>query len=108
MQKLDDELHRGFIVVMKDYLEIAGLGVNIAFNIALNIAHGIYPLNYSSFRHVALDRDAKLEQNKNNVTTPTCKNMKGGPRAAGIQPSSNSPPARASASVQIRSRLNQA
>jgi hypothetical protein len=41
MQKLDDELHRSFIVVMKDYLEIAGLGVNIAFNIALNIAHGI-------------------------------------------------------------------
>jgi hypothetical protein len=33
MQKLDDELDRRFIVVVKDDLEVAGLG--------LNIGHGI-------------------------------------------------------------------
>jgi hypothetical protein len=36
MQKLDDELDRRFIVVVKDYLEVAGLG--------LNIGHGMVPL----------------------------------------------------------------
>ena len=29
VQKLDDELHRCFIVVVKDYLEVAGPGLNI-------------------------------------------------------------------------------
>jgi hypothetical protein len=33
MQKLDDELQRRFIVVVKDYLEVAGLGENIGHEI---------------------------------------------------------------------------
>jgi hypothetical protein len=36
MQKLDDELDRRFFVVVKDYLEVAGL--------SLNVGHGKYPL----------------------------------------------------------------
>jgi hypothetical protein len=59
MHKPNDEFFRRFVVVMKDDLEVAGLGVNIALNIALNIAHGIISFDYWSFRHVALDRDAQ-------------------------------------------------
>jgi hypothetical protein len=33
MQKLDDELDRRFIVVMKNHLEVAGLGLNIGHRI---------------------------------------------------------------------------
>jgi hypothetical protein len=34
MQNFNHELHRSIIVVVKDYLEMAGLGVNIGHEIA--------------------------------------------------------------------------
>jgi hypothetical protein len=36
MQQLDNEFHRRFIVIVKDYLEVAGLGLNVT---RLNISH---------------------------------------------------------------------
>ena len=47
MQQLDDEIHRRFIVIVKDYFEVADLG--------LNITHWKLPLiELASLRHIAL------------------------------------------------------
>jgi hypothetical protein len=62
MHQLDDELHRRFIVVVKDDLEVTGLG--------LNIAHEEIPPNQLSFRKTALGCGNRLEQSRNNVTSP--------------------------------------
>src|ERR1700736_3903767 len=68
MQKLNDEYERSFMVVMKGYLEVAGLGVNIM--------HGVNIPWCAIIRHLVLDRGATLEQNENNVTTQTCKKIR--------------------------------
>jgi hypothetical protein len=74
MQKLDDEFLRRFIVVVKDDvvkddLEVAGLGVNIA--------HGRAPVMSCHFGISRWIVAMRLEQNRNNVTSPTHKNTKG-------------------------------
>jgi hypothetical protein len=66
MQKLDDEFLRRFIVVVKDDvvkddLEVAGLGVNIA--------HGIAPVMSCHFGISPWIVAMSLEQNGNNVTS---------------------------------------
>src|ERR1700737_650750 len=77
MQKLDDELHRSVVVVMKDYLEVAGFGVNIG--------HWIVSLISIHFGTSLWISARSLERTKNNVTTLTCKNIKRG-QAAGAPP----------------------
>lgn len=57
MQELNDELLRSFIVVVKDDMEVAGLGVNIA--------HRIMPLIGC---HFGSCWNTILEQNRNKVT----------------------------------------
>jgi hypothetical protein len=70
MQNFDHEFHRRIIVVVKDYLEMAGLGLNIGhWNSA--------PLIGYHFGISALDHLPRLERNKNKVTTPACKSLKG-------------------------------
>jgi hypothetical protein len=55
-QQLDDEFHRRFIVIVKDYLEVADLGLNVT---RLNITHWKLPLlELASLRPIALGRSS--------------------------------------------------
>jgi hypothetical protein len=62
MEKLDDELDRRFSVVVKDYLETAGLG--------LNIGHGIIAPDYLLFRDIALvyGAESRTKQERNHYS----------------------------------------
>jgi hypothetical protein len=65
MQKLDDEFDRRFSVVVKDYLEVAGLG--------LNIGHGIIAPDYLLFRDIALGYGAEARTKQERSHQPNAK-----------------------------------
>jgi hypothetical protein len=69
MQNFNHEFHRRIIVVVKDHLEMAGLGVNIG--------HWIVPPDQLSFRHIASRSPFKIERNRNKVTTPRAQESEG-------------------------------
>ncbi len=62
MQKLKDELQRSFIVVVKDYFEVAGFGESIG--------HEMIPLINRRFGKQPFSHVLRLEQSKNRVTSP--------------------------------------
>jgi hypothetical protein len=62
MQKLDDELQRSFVVIVKGDLEVAGLGANIV--------HEITPMIDRYWESSLGLQNWKLEHNMNNVTPP--------------------------------------
>src|SRR5258705_5179236 len=73
MQNFNHEFHRSIVVVVKDYLEMAGLGVNIG--------HGIScPLISYSFRHIASRSPFKFRTKQEQSHYPACKNLRVGAR----------------------------